>query len=373
MKQKLLLFLVVIVLIFGAVLLGVKNQGLFTLADAKDVRLGAALALSGDASSWGESELKAIKLAISDFELEHNIKVDLIVEDTSTNTEKSVLAVQKLINYDKVDAIVGTTWLDVFQGAAEVANDNNIVLISPSGFMPAVKQDENYEFVYSTWYRNDLEMKEIVKYLVQNDYKKVVLFYEENPFWQALVQDFVDFAKQNDILVLEVFGFVPNTTDFRTQIAEAKELNSDAIFFGFDKEQSTLSFAKQIKEINPNIKVFSNETPGTLAMNKEFTYLFDSFYFIFPADSNVEFKEKYLEKYGVELGVSASNAYDSTRIILESVLKSKLTGESILELLNKSEFDTVTFGKTKFDNTGWIYGEDFVIKQVIGNKLVVVK
>jgi len=355
-------------LVLGITIFGISNNGLFVLSDNVDsIKLGVSLALSGDGASFGEFELKAIKLAVKDFQLKHDLVVDLFVEDMMTDNKSSILSVQKLITLDKVEGIIGTTWLDTFQGAAEFSNKNNVVMISPSGFINAIKMDENYDYVFSTFFRNDLEMRQIIDFFQNKNYKNIVIFYEENPFWQMLSEELVVYAKQKEIEVVS-YGFVPNTIDFRTQIFEAKKTNSDAVFFGFDKEQSILSFAKQIKEIFPESKVFSNETPGSLVFQNNYAELFEGFSYIFPVDADEKFIEKYFLEYDEMPGVSAANAYDATNILLESILKSKNDNESILDIVKYSEFDSVTFGKIGFDSIGGVKEGNFVIKQLVNKE-----
>jgi ABC-type branched-subunit amino acid transport system substrate-binding protein len=377
MDLKIFGLIIGIIVVLGAIVLGVSNSGLFTLSDKNinntNIKLGITLALSGDGFSYGESELKGTELAVKDFELKHNVKVDLVVEDMMTDAKSSMLATQKLINVDKVDGIIGTTWLDTFQGAAKIASDNNVVMISPSGFIVAVQYQEFYNTVFSTYFRSDIQMHELLKHFKDLNYKKIVVFYEDNPFWQTLAKELNDYAKDYNIEVIRSNGIMQHNTDFRTLISETKALNPDAVFFGYDKQESTMSFAKQVSEIYPNGKIYSNEASGSLMQDEEYIKLFNGFYFIFPKDSDLNFRKYYLKEYSEDVGVTGSNAYDATTILLESILKSKQTGEPLLQIIKESEFNTVTFGKIKFDSIGGVQGGEFVIKQLVNGQLNEIK
>src|SRR3989344_3269492 len=75
-----------------------------------EIQIGGAFGLSGICAEWGEGELKAAQMAAD----EAHIK--LIVEDTQCENKTTVNAINKLIYADGVQAIVGPTWGDSYQG-----------------------------------------------------------------------------------------------------------------------------------------------------------------------------------------------------------------------------------------------------------------
>src|SRR5579885_2807153 len=74
------------------------------------VKIGAALGLTGECGNYGEGELKAAQLAVAEANQNGGIagrKIDLIVEDTQCSPKDSVNAMQKLVQVDNVEAVVG--------------------------------------------------------------------------------------------------------------------------------------------------------------------------------------------------------------------------------------------------------------------------
>ena len=74
------------------------------------IRIGAVGPLTGDSSNGGTDELEGKQLAIEDFNAAGGIdgkKVELYSEDDASSASQSASAVTKLINQDKVVAIVG--------------------------------------------------------------------------------------------------------------------------------------------------------------------------------------------------------------------------------------------------------------------------
>ena len=69
------------------------------------IQIGAALALTGDAATWGEAERNGINLALKEINANGGINgrnLELATEDTKSSSKDSVSAVQKLINFDNV-------------------------------------------------------------------------------------------------------------------------------------------------------------------------------------------------------------------------------------------------------------------------------
>ena len=106
------------------------------------VTLGALLPLSGISSSLGESEKAALQIGVNDVndyfsKTTSNTRVELIIEDTQTNPVKSMEKLRQLAEKG-VKIVIGPATSAELQSTEDYANENGILLISPSSTAPSV-------------------------------------------------------------------------------------------------------------------------------------------------------------------------------------------------------------------------------------------
>lgn len=338
------------------------------------IPIGGAFALTGFASGWGEAELNAATLAIEEINAQGGIggrQLRLVVEDTQSDNTKTVSAVSKLINVDSVKVVIGPTWLDSFGGAAPLADENKIVMITPSASITAVKSSKDFIYVFSTWYRVDKESHELAEYLASAGKKRVVLFLGIDAYFQDIGANFKQSAEGLGLEIIEEFRLSPEQLDFRTELIKMKNSNPDAILFGLNNENQFHNFLKQRQVLYPESVLFTTEYFEELALKDSFNDLSENVYFIAPEASETDFSKKYKARFGKDFVFSASNAYDSIYILARGLQEGYSTSEKMREFLLSNEFDTVTFGKTSFDKWGGLTGGEFVVKKVIDNRIII--
>jgi len=119
-----------------------------------EIRIGLITTLSGDlAESFGTSTVDAAKLAIQPVNDRGGLdlggrkqKLTLLVEDDQDRAERATQAAQKLINQDKVVALIGPSLSRNAIPVADVAESAGIPMISPDSTNPATTAGKKYAF-----------------------------------------------------------------------------------------------------------------------------------------------------------------------------------------------------------------------------------
>ena len=75
--------------------------------------------------------------------------MELIFEDGRCTGKDAVTAVNKLINVDKVDVIVGGVCSSETIPAGEIAQQNGVPMISPTSSSPTIS--DIGEYIYRSW------------------------------------------------------------------------------------------------------------------------------------------------------------------------------------------------------------------------------
>jgi ABC-type branched-subunit amino acid transport system substrate-binding protein len=113
-------------LLFAGVALILIGAGIYFIAPpepAGTVKLGVIAGTTGQYASAGEGYLKGFELAREEWNAEHELKFDAVVEDDGFDSKKGIAAYQKLSSIDMVDAyaILSTFTIDVVKADVTVA------------------------------------------------------------------------------------------------------------------------------------------------------------------------------------------------------------------------------------------------------------
>jgi branched-chain amino acid transport system substrate-binding protein len=360
---NLLVPLIVVIVILAIVIpLSLKKP-----AEKEVIKIGVITPLTGELSSWGNAIQKGLELA-----KEENKNIKLIYEDSKCDPKEAVSAAQKLINVDKVNIIIGTVCSSETLAIAPITEENSVILMSVGSSSPKITYAGDY--VFRMWPSDTYEAKVLVDYISKNypEIKKIDLLYINNDFGTHFKDDFVNLSTAVGLNIGIIKSFNTRDSDFRTQLAEIKQSDSDGIFIITYPDEAYTLF-KQLKEFNLKKQLFAPgwviEDKNVLDKSKE---LINGVIFAVPnIQVSEDFRKKMISRYGSEgenLLVSGL-AYDGLNVILEAV---KVCGENTScvrdKLYNTKDYKGVT-GTVTFDNNGDIINRPYIIKKVEGDTI----
>jgi branched-chain amino acid transport system substrate-binding protein len=120
-----------------------------TSSETGPIKVGVYADLSGQTSSFGQSTVKGAKMAADEVNKAGGIggrQIQLVVEDDQGRPEQAATVVTKLINQDKVNAVIGEVASSNSLAAAPIAQAAKIPMITPSSTNPRVTQVGDYIF-----------------------------------------------------------------------------------------------------------------------------------------------------------------------------------------------------------------------------------
>ena len=382
--KKTIGFVLVIALLIGAYIArGVRPNA--ENANGSSVKIGGAFALSGDSSvtSWGEAGKNGAQMAVYDINARGGIngqKVELVIEDMQSTSRGSVSAVSKLINVDHVTAIVGPSWLDVYQGAETLSSTKNIVMITPDGGVEAINGTTNgktiHKNVFSTWYRTDVKARQIVGYMAAHGVKRLAGLYANDSYYTDFSARVESYAKEKGIEIVDRELIGENATDVRTLTLKIKNSNPDAVFFGFYDEKNIFNFLKIHKETFANVPLYGDEFVHDHYMRPEYKDLYEGTVYFHATAPQSNFVLAYKARYGIEPVFGAGTAYDATKIIAKMLADKGINSDSNTPdydaYLRNTSFDTVSYGRMTFDGIGGVKtaNNQFDLWKVVDNRIV---
>lgn len=368
--------LIIAIIIIAAVVTGIvisKNSKPETIN--QPIKIGAALGLTGDASTWAEMSLKGAQMAVDELNAKGGIngnKIELIVEDTKSTAAGSISAVQKLISIDNVSSVLGPTWLDVYPGAQGTVTDKNIVMISPDAGAEAVSTPNAYENVFSSWYRSQPKAELFAKYLHDTGVKRLDIIVQNDAYYTDLSNRIEAESKKLGIEIIRKELINGGDADFRTLITKIKSDNADMVFAALYDQKAIDAFFKNRSQLFPDMKLSSDEFGQDYVDNPDFAKLVNNMSFFSATRQDDSFETRFKEKYNEVPKFGASNSYDTIMMLAEAIEKDP---KHLADYISKTQFDTVTFGKMRFDNVHGAITKNstYVMKQVVDGAVKIIK
>jgi branched-chain amino acid transport system substrate-binding protein len=156
-------------------------------AAAEDVKLGLLLAYTGPLEAMAPPIGEAAKLAATHINEQGGIlggKLEMVVgDDTCTDATSAANSADRLINTDKVTAIVGGMCSGVTIAVANtVAIPAGVVMISPSATSPALTTLEDKDLVYRTAPSDAYQGDVMARMLVGKGIKDIAITYVNNDY-----------------------------------------------------------------------------------------------------------------------------------------------------------------------------------------------
>lgn len=366
-QRKKVIWVCIAVITLAVIVIGEVRQK----QTSGSVKIGAALALTGDAAPWGEESLRSAQFAVD--EINHNggingDKIELVVEDMKSSTQGGVSAVTKLVNIDEVQAVM-ITWLDSYAGAESPA-PNDMLVISQDAAIESVNIPINHQNVYSLWYRTSDKARITLDDMGRSNVKNLFVVLQHDSYYSKLLEFLEHEASKQGIKIIGKEMLDPSN-DARTTVAKISERKPDAVFFGSYDETLSLNFFKRYYEsARSNIHLYGDEFIEQDLGNNTFnpSWLEGVSYYI-PATPDPMFVDKFKKRFSHEPKFSAGTTYDTVYVIAQYLADHP---NNIPFYMKETKFQTVTYGEVGFDEIGGVVADKpaITMKKILNGKIV---
>ncbi len=348
-------------LMMGSSLLGCTQKP----EEKKPLKLGALLPLSGPSSEGGNRMKNAFEMAKDDINSRGGVlgrEVELVYYDTAGNAEKGVTGAKKLIEEDKVFALIGLYTSGVALAVAEVAADYSIpmmVTVAASPKIPGLVKEnpERYKYLFRTGADVTHFTLNTAPFVTDIVGAKTYYYVGQEAIWsKALDKVFESYLKDKGVTKVGN-AFVPRgTQEFSSIIADIKTKDPDVVVASTVSAEG-VPFAKQYYDAKVPVPFIA--TAGVLTfedvvkkMGEKGNYVcFMSWCWDVPFTSKTrDFYRRYRERYGyAPTGYEDVRSYDGLMVFAEGINKAgELDYDKIKEALETNKFESVA-GFYEFD------------------------
>jgi len=323
MFKKLVLSALVLMLVFGFT--GCQQQ-----AKEDTIKIGFFGALSGDQAVWGQADRDGLILTVEQINAAGGIMgkpVELVIYDDKGDQLEAVNVVKRLINEDKVSAIIGCNSSGRNIAVAPVAEEGKVPVVSTFATNPRVTVPEEGKLMQYTFrvcfidpYSGDVTAR-----FAWDDLgaKKAAVLYEISSDYSVGVRDFFTQAWTDlggEIVADEAFK--TGDVDFRAQLTTIKDANPDVIVMPFLYKEVALA-AKQARDLGITATMLGGDGWPSTALLEMAADAVEGSYFINHADVDApnvqEWREQYKERFGSDIEINSLMSHDAMMMIKAAI------------------------------------------------------
>ncbi|MCA0211662.1 MAG: ABC transporter substrate-binding protein [Proteobacteria bacterium] len=215
----------------GVALAQNSNQGV----SKTEITIGSIQDLSGPIAGFGKQVRLGMMLRVDEINEQGGIngrKLKLYVEDSAYDPKKAVLAAQKLVNQDKIFAMIGHIGTAQNLAAMPVQFEKNVI-----NFFPVTAAREMYEpfhrlkYSFAATYYD--QMRTVTPRLAkEKGAKKVCTMYQDDEFGLEVMRGAEDGLKAAGMTLAEKTSYKRGATDFSSQIQKMQASGCDFVVLG---------------------------------------------------------------------------------------------------------------------------------------------
>jgi branched-chain amino acid transport system substrate-binding protein len=350
--KKIVLSLILLVSILLPVACEKKGGDTGSTGGGDTIKVGVYGDLTGQTASFGKSTKNGVELAFEEINKAGGIngkKIQTIVEDDQGRPEQAKTVISKLINQDKVVAVLGEVASTNSLAAAPVAQEAKIPMITPSSTNPKVT--EVGDFISRVCFIDPFQGSVMAKFAAKslNAKTAAILGDVNSDYSKGLTQFFEEeFTKLGGKVVAKE-AYTQTDPDFKGQLTKIRDLKPDVLYIpGYYGQVGII--AKQARELGMNMPLLGGDgwdSPDLWKLGGESlknAYISNHYAAENPAPEIQNFVKAYKEKFGEVPDSLAALAYDAAKVLADAIKRAGGTDSAKLKdaINSTKEFAGVT-------------------------------
>lgn len=295
--------------------------------------VGHFASLTGQTATFGQSADKGVRLAVDEINAAGGVlskQIKIITEDDQSKTEDATKAVQKLINRDKVVALLGEVASTRSKAGGPIAQQNKIPMISPASTNEEVTQIGDY--IFRICFIDPFQGEALAQFSMKSLSAKraAILLDTKQDYSLGLAKAFRETFRANGGEIVSEQAYASGDKDFRAALTSIRSSKPDVVFIpGYYGEVALI--VRQARELGINVPLMGGDgwdsEELTKGAEKEFmnTYFSNHFSTEDPDPAVQNFIKKFKEKYNSEPDAMAALGYDAALILADAIKRAGTT------------------------------------------------
>lgn len=329
------------------------------VAKPETIKIGGMAPLTGALAIYGVTTTNGAELAVKEINANGGVlgkKIEYVMLDTKGDSTEAVMAYNKLVD-EKVAGIIGEVTSKPTLAVAEVAVQDNMPLITPTGTQVDITEvgPNIFRVCFTNPYQGKVLAITSKERLGANTV--AVMLNNSSDYSDGIAKAFIEESEKLGMKVMGVEGYADGDKDFRPQLTKLAAMNPDVILIPEYYEQAAL-IATQAREVGvKSIFVGSDGWDGiakTLDQSAyaaiENSYFTNHFSMEDQSEKIQNFLKDYREAYKEDPSAFSALGYDAVYMMKSAIEKAGSTDkQKVVDALKGIEYDGVT-GYLTFDD-----------------------
>ena len=338
---------------------------------------------TGPYALLGKSIINGAELAVKEANTKGGIngrKVLLIKEDDGGLVGEGAFFAYRLTRTEMILGVIGHLNSDISIPASEFYRRAKIPQISPGSTNPYFTQrDATKGFVFRTIGKDDTQGKMLANYVLQKEFKRVAILYNDREYGRSLAGEFARSIKiyssaltKPEIVYYNMIEV--GKKDYGALISQLSSYKPDVVFLAGEHDDA----GNLVKDFPKYGLTNTKFIGGDGIDNEEFIRIGGkpsegSVVIAAAPITNSHFIEKYKKVFMQEPTGYAGNSYDAANILMNAIkkVKEKDPEKIAMAVASTTGFNGVS-GKISFDENGDLTSPGFVLTEVVNGKFKII-
>jgi branched-chain amino acid transport system substrate-binding protein len=270
-------------------------------------------------------------------------KIQLVSYDDRGNRTEAVAVARKLMEQDKVVAIVNGSLSLTSIAAAPVINDAKVPMVV--AYSNAVNVVKGNDYVFRWASVADVQGWVMVHEAAQRGQKRFALLMQDEEYGRGIVNGAEQAIKKLGLQVVYKKAFAPSEREFRSMLTEIKNLNPDAVIMsGFGSPLTAVGRQGTELGVFPKAQFYAgcdlNEIDWYRGIGENGDGTIGTLEFIVPTDHAItkklmaDWEKEYKQNI---ITHEAGLAYDATRLVIDAIKRGGPNREGIRKALAETK------------------------------------
>ncbi|QQB33797.1 branched-chain amino acid ABC transporter substrate-binding protein [Achromobacter deleyi] len=328
-------------------------------AQAQTIKIGVVGPTTGAVTQYGDMVREGVDTAVERINAAGGIngkKLETVVIDDGCEPKQGPVAANRVVN-SKIGFVVGHVCSGATIAAADIYNNEGVVMVTPSATSPALTDGKNYDFIFRTIGRDDQQGPAAAKFILEKlKPKKAAVLHDKQSYGQGIATAVKNDLEKGGVPVAIFEGINAGDSDYSAVITKLKSQGVDFVYYGgYHPEMGLL--LRQAAEQGVKAKWMGPEGTGNPDINAIAGDAVEGMLLTLPADftqnaANAEIVKAFAAKKRNASGAFQMTAYTATQVIADGIKGAGSEDPTkVAKYLHANSFDT-PIGKVAWNKQG---------------------
>jgi len=337
-------------------------------AQAEPLRIAVVGPMTGPVTQYGDMVKEGVATAVERINAAGGIdgrQVEVVAIDDACEPKQGPVAANRVVN-EKIGFVIGHVCSGATIAAADIYNNEGVVMVTPSATSPLLTDGKNYEFIFRTIGRDDQQGPAAASFIAAKvKPARAAVLHDKQSYGQGIAASVRKGLEDAGIDVALFEGINAGDSDYSAVITKLKSAGVDFVYYGgYHPEMGLL--LRQAAEQGLKARFMGPEGTGNPDINAIAGDAVEGMLVTLPADfaadpANADVVKAFKDKHRNPGGAFQLTAYSAAQVIADAIKGAGSTDPGkVAAYLHANAFQA-PIGKVSWNPQGDLEAFDFQV------------